>query len=35
MKGKPMKPAVFVYRAEVEFINGETKVLTGDVTLIR
>ncbi len=34
-KGKILKPAVFVYRAEVVFINGETKVLTGGVTLVR
>ena len=33
--GKRLKSAVFVYLAKVEFANGETKLLAGDVALIR
>ncbi len=33
--GKPMNPAVFVWFAEIEFVDGSTKVLQGEVTLIR
>ncbi len=32
-EGKPMNPAVFVWFAEVEFVDGSTKVLEGEVTL--
>ena len=33
--GKPMNPAVFVYYAEVELVNGETVIRKGDVTLVK
>ena len=33
--GKLMNPAVFVYYAELEFVDGETEVYKGDVTLMR
>ena len=33
--GKPMNPAVLVYYAEIEMMNGETVIRKGDVTLIR
>jgi gliding motility-associated-like protein len=35
LKGTPMNPAVFVWDAEVEFIDGTTKILKGEVTLMR
>jgi gliding motility-associated-like protein len=35
LKGKPMNPNVFVYYAEVEFIDGAVVVYTGDLTLAR
>ncbi|MFK7808606.1 MAG: gliding motility-associated C-terminal domain-containing protein, partial [Saprospiraceae bacterium] len=35
LNGKPMNPDVFVYQAEVEFIDGEVLLLSGDVTLMR
>ncbi|HHM21583.1 MAG TPA: T9SS type B sorting domain-containing protein, partial [Bacteroidetes bacterium] len=34
-RGKPLNPAVFVWFAEVEFIDGSTRLFEGDVTLIR
>ena len=34
-KGEPMSSAVFVYLAEVEFIDGEIVQFDGDVTLLR
>lgn len=34
-RGRPLNPAVFVYLAEIEFINGEVKIFKGDVTLLR
>ncbi len=34
-EGKAMDPAVFVWQAEVEFVDGKTKVFYGDVTLVR
>ncbi len=34
-RGLPMNPAVFVWVAEVEFIDGEVLLLKGDVTLVR
>ncbi len=34
-KGKPMNPAVFVYKAEVEYVDGEVEVFQGDVSLLR
>ena len=33
--GKPMNPAVFVYFAEVRFIDGSVKQFKGDITLAR
>lgn len=35
LKGQKMNPAVFVYHAEVLFIDGHIQEYTGDVTLIR
>ena len=35
LKGEPMNPAVFVYWAEIEFIDGVKKLYKGDVTLLR
>jgi len=34
-KGDLVNPGVFVYTAEVEYIDGVTEVVTGDVTLVR
>ena len=34
-RGEPMNPGVFVWVAEVEFIDGQVVVLEGDVTLLR
>jgi len=34
-RGSPLTPAVFVWVAEVEFIDGEVEVIYGDVTVIR
>lgn len=34
-KGRPMDPAVFVVKAEVEFLDGSKKVVMGDVVLLR
>ncbi len=34
-KGSPMNPAVFVYLAEIEFIDGRKELFKGDVTLER
>ena len=33
--GEPMQPAVYVWFAEVELVDGTTELLEGDVTLIR
>lgn len=35
LDGQPLNPAVFVWFAEVEFVDGSTRVLEGDVTLVR
>ncbi len=35
LEGAPMSPAVFVYWAEVQLIDGQTTILKGNVTLIR
>ncbi len=35
LAGNPMNPAVFVWDAEVEFIDGTKKILKGDLTLMR
>jgi gliding motility-associated-like protein len=34
-RGQPMNPGVFVWVAEVEFIDGQVVLLKGDVTLLR
>jgi gliding motility-associated-like protein len=34
-RGEPMDPAVFVYFAEIEFIDGRVELYEGDVTLVR
>ena len=34
-RGKPLDPAVFVWFAEVEMIDGRIEILEGDVTLVR
>lgn len=34
-KGKAMQPGVFVWLAEVEFIDGELRVFRGEVTLVK
>lgn len=34
-KGQPMNPAVFVWVAEIEFIDGHREVFKGDVTVLR
>ncbi|MBI1226440.1 MAG: T9SS type B sorting domain-containing protein [Bacteroidetes bacterium] len=35
LDGMPMNPAVFVWFAEVEFVDGSSKILEGEVTLMR
>ena len=35
LRGEPMNPAVFVYWAKVTFIDDETKLFKGDVTLAK
>lgn len=34
-RGNPMNSGVFVYVAEIEFIDGETEIYSGDVILMR
>jgi len=34
-RGEELNPAVFVYLAEIEFIDGEVILYKGDVTLMR
>lgn len=34
-KGQDVNPGVYVYVVEVEYVNGETEVFAGDVTLVR
>jgi gliding motility-associated-like protein len=34
-RGQPMNPAVFVWFAEIEFVDGNTEVLEGDIVLLR
>jgi gliding motility-associated-like protein len=34
-RGEPMNPAVFAFFTIVEFINGEKRIIKGDVTLVR
>jgi gliding motility-associated-like protein len=33
--GMPMRPAVFAWKAVVEFLDGKRKVFYGDLTLVR
>ncbi|MBI5914158.1 MAG: gliding motility-associated C-terminal domain-containing protein [Bacteroidetes bacterium] len=35
LNGHPMKPAVFVWSAEVEYVDGRTGFFEGDLTLMR
>ncbi len=35
LRGEPMNPAVFVYWAEITFIDGQKILFKGDVTLVR
>ncbi|MEL6668026.1 MAG: gliding motility-associated C-terminal domain-containing protein, partial [Bacteroidota bacterium] len=34
-RGSPLNPAVFVYWARVRYVNGDTELLKGDLTLLR
>ncbi|MFM8484892.1 MAG: T9SS type B sorting domain-containing protein, partial [Bacteroidota bacterium] len=34
-RGEPMNPAVFVWWAEIEFIDGLKEIYFGDVTVVR
>jgi hypothetical protein len=34
-KGQPLNPGVFVYLAEIEFIDNSVLQFEGDITLIR
>lgn len=34
-EGQPMNPAVFVWKAEVEFVDGEVEVFYGEFVLVR
>ncbi len=34
-RGSPLTPAVFVWAAEVEYVDGEVEVIYGDVTVVR
>lgn len=35
VNGRRSPPAIYVYRAEVEFLDGTVEVITGDVALVR
>ncbi|MEO1413199.1 MAG: hypothetical protein AAFW73_25135, partial [Bacteroidota bacterium] len=35
LKGKALDPAVFVYLIKIELIDGTSRTLTGDITLLR
>ncbi len=35
LRGEPLNPAVFVYWAEVELVDGQKIIFEGDITLIR
>ena len=35
LRDEPLNPAVFVYWAEVELLDGRTVIVKGDVTLMR
>lgn len=34
-RGKPLPPGVYIWQAEVEFIDNTKKVLSGEVTVVR
>ncbi|MEQ1745326.1 MAG: gliding motility-associated C-terminal domain-containing protein, partial [Saprospiraceae bacterium] len=34
-RGQPMQPGVYVWQAEVEFVDGGVEVFAGDVTVVR
>lgn len=34
-KGQDLNPGVYVYVVEVEYVNGETEIISGDITLVR
>jgi hypothetical protein len=34
-KGKSVNPGVYVYTIKVEYVNGSTEILSGDITVIR
>jgi gliding motility-associated-like protein len=34
-RGKPMNAGVFVYMAEIEFVDGEVEIYSGDIILMR
>jgi len=35
VKGQDVNPGVYVYAVEVEYVNGETEIFSGDVTVVR
>ena len=35
IKGNESNSGVYIWQAEIEFLDGDTKVFTGDVTLLR
>ncbi|MCF8281350.1 MAG: gliding motility-associated C-terminal domain-containing protein [Bacteroidales bacterium] len=35
LNGRPLDPAVFIYRTELEFFDGRTELFMGDVLLMR
>ncbi|MBK8556877.1 MAG: gliding motility-associated C-terminal domain-containing protein [Lewinellaceae bacterium] len=34
-RGESLLPAVFSWWAEIELVNGETRLLSGDLTIVR
>lgn len=34
-RGKPMNPAIFIYYAEIEFIDGAVEIFKGDIALVK
>ena len=34
-KGQDVSPGVYIYAVEVEYENGETEIISGDVTVVR
>ena len=35
VRGQPASPGVFVWKAVVEFVDGEREAFSGDVTVVR